>query len=240
LHDTGHAGGGIIADCFDGKFRGPSDMKKNNILKSFQPLTVAVLISLAMLGCGGNSGEGKADEPAASAQAKKVEASPRSGYACCNLHYEGDWISDANLSQQAFIPVGSPVSVKKFDGFRVNVEIDGKPMRLGHDYGRAEESTEQWVSKLVVAEDPRLKIAKFPPAIREAIKAGKLMKGMTKEQVIMAVGHPQTNDNPQLDGPYWRYWWSSFGPYYVYWSGNKVSKISGHSETVGNMTYKGK
>jgi hypothetical protein len=96
------------------------------------------------------------------------------------------------------------------------------------------------VNKLVVVEDPRLKIAKYPPAIRKAIEAGKLMKGMTKEQVIISVGYPQTNENPKLDGPYWRYWWSSYGPYYVYWSANKVSKIDGHSETVASMTYKNK
>ena len=54
------------------------------------------------------------------------------------------------------------------------------------------------------------------------------------------LGYPQTDENPRLDGPHWRYWWSSFGPYYVYWAKGAVSKIEGHSETVGHMTYKGK
>jgi outer membrane protein assembly factor BamE (lipoprotein component of BamABCDE complex) len=117
---------------------------------------------------------------------------------------------------------------------------DGKPMRLGHDYGRAQETTEQWVTKLVVLEDPKPKIARFSPAVRKAIARGQLMKGMTREQVIIAVGYPQTDENPRLDGPHWRYWWSSFGPYYVYWAKGAVSKIEGHSETVGHMTYKGK
>ena len=116
----------------------------------------------------------------------------RTGYACCNLHYEGDWISDSNLAQFAFIPAGTPIKVNKIDGYRAYVEVDGKAMRLGHDYGRAQESTEQWVNKLVVLDDPKAKIAKFSPTVRKAIEAGKLMKGMTKEQVII-VGRLSAN-----------------------------------------------
>ena len=34
-----------------------------------------------------------------------------SGYTCCNLHYDGDWISDANYTDLPFIPAGAPISV---------------------------------------------------------------------------------------------------------------------------------
>lgn len=199
----------------------------------------AVIAVLALSAC--KNAENKVDDPVKPVvETKKEEAYARNGYACCNLHYEGDWISDSNLAQLAFIPAGTPIKVKKIDGYRAYVEVDGKAMRLGHDYGRAQESTEQWVNKIVVLNDPKLTMAKFSPVVRKAIEVGKLTRGMTKEQVIMAVGYPQTNENPKLDGPYWRYWWSSFGPYYVYWSGNKVKKIDGHSETVAHMTYKTK
>lgn len=210
-------------------------MNKQLVFGHFCRLTVALALSV-LVGC--KNTETKPDEN--SPPENRKEAATRSGFACCNLHYEGDWISDSNLAQLAFIPAGTRINVKKIDGYRAYVEVDGKPMRLGHDYGREQETTEQWVNKLVLVEDPRLKIAKYPPAIRKAIEAGKLMKGMTKEQVIISVGYPQTNENPKLDGPYWRYWWSSYGPYYVYWSANKVSKIDGHSETVASMTYKNK
>lgn len=204
-------------------------------------LAVACCVVFTLGACKSNESKPEEGKPAATAsEPAKKESGIRNGYACCNLHYSGDWISDSNLAQLPFIAAGTPISVKKIDGYRAYVEIDGKPMRLGHDYGRAEETTEQWVSKIVVLDDPKPKIAKFSPAIRNAIAKGQLLKGMTKEQVIMSVGHPQTNENPKLDGPYWRYWWSSFGPYYVYWAKGSVSKIEGHSETVGYMTYKGK
>lgn len=164
----------------------------------------------------------------------------RTGYACCNLHYNNDWISDSNFAQLPFIPAGTPINLKSIGDYRAYIEVDGKTMRLGHDYGRVQETTEQWVNKIVALSDPKLKIAKFSPTVRNAIARGQLVKGMTKEQVIMSVGFPQTDHTPRLDAPIWRYWWSSFGPYYVHWSGNVVSKIDGHPETVGHMTYRGK
>lgn len=215
-------------------------MKEFANFGSFRLLVTACCVVLALGACKSNESKPEESKSTTTAPESKKESGIRNGYACCNLHYSGDWISDSNLAQLPFIAAGTPISVKKIDGYRAYVEIDGKPMRLGHDYGRAEETTEQWVNKLVVLEDPKPKIAKFAPAVRNAIAKGQLMKGMTKEQVIISVGYPQTNENPKLDGPYWRYWWSSFGPYYVYWAKGAVSKIDGHSETVGYMTYKGK
>ncbi len=212
-------------------------MKENFNFGRFFGLTVAGCLVLVLTACKSNESKPEEEQPAA--EVKKV-VGVRTGYACCNLHYSGDWISDSNLAQLPFVPVGTPITVKKIEGDRAYIDVEGKAMRLGHDFGRAEETMEQWINKTVVLEDPKLKIARFSPAVRNAIAQSQLLKGMTKEQVIMSVGHPQTNENPRLDGPYWRYWWSSFGPYYVYWAKGTVSKIDGHSETVGYMTYKGK
>ncbi len=213
-------------------------MKQESVFRHFALCTAAVAVVVSLSAC--KSSDSKPEDGAPAAESRK-ESVIRSGYACCNLHYNGDWISDSNLAQLPFVPVGTPIKVKKIDGYRAYIEVDGKAMRLGHDYGRAEETTEQWVNKLVVLDDPKARIAKFSPVVRNAIAKGQLTKGMSKEQVIMSVGHPQTNENPRLDGPYWRYWWSSFGPYYVYWSkSGTVSKIDGHSETVATMTYTGK
>lgn len=211
-------------------------MKTKGIFGCLRLLTAASLAVLSVAACKTTDPKGDSASPAAESRASYL----RVGYACCNLHYSDDWISDSNLAQLPYVAVGTPIKVKSIDGYRAYVEIDGKPMRLGLDYGRTAETTEQWVNKIVVLDDPQRKMAQFPAAIRHAIEKGQLMRGMTREQVIMSVGHPQTNENPRLDGPYWRYWWSSFGPYYVYWAKGKVSKIDGHSETVGYMTYKGK
>ncbi len=213
-------------------------MKSRPIFGHVGALT-ALFAALALTGCVGiETRPASPDKPVAETRQGSFK---RSGYACCNLHYNGDWISDSNFAQLPFIPAGTPIKVRKIDGYRASVEIDGKSMWLGQDYGRGRETTEQWVNKLVVLEDPRPKIARFSPAVRSAIAAGQLAKGMTREQVIHAVGYPQTDENLPVDGPYWRYWWSSIGPYYVYWSKTgTVIKIDGYAETVARMTYNGK
>jgi hypothetical protein len=162
-----------------------------------------------------------------------------SGYTCCNFHYERNWINDGNYAQLPMIPAGTPIKVTSYGRYRAYVDIDGKPFGLGLDYGRDAETTEQWVAKLIVANDPKTKLADYPAAVRQAIQNGQIMIGMTKEQVIMAVGYPLTNENPRLDAPYWRYWWSSFGEYDVHWSGNRVSKVTGQTETVTLMVAHG-
>ena len=214
-------------------------MKQHGSLGLFQRLTAALAL-LVLAGCGGITGEPAADNKFG-VLSKKLEIVQRSGFACCNLHYSGDSISDANYAQLPFIPAGTPLRIMNTEGARVRIDVNGKSMQFALESGREAGAIEQWLNKIVVAEDPRLKMAAFLPAVREAIKAGKLMRGMSKEQVIMAVGHPQTNDNLRLGVSYWRYWWSSYDSYYVYWSKNAtLSKIDGQAETVSAMTYKGR
>jgi hypothetical protein len=136
-------------------------------------------------------------------------AFPRQGYACCDLHYDKDWINDGNYAELPMIPAGTPIEVVSYGRQRAAVKIDGKPMRLGHDYGRDQESLDAWVNKIVIKDDPRGRIASYPAAIQEAIRQGKVMIGMSREQVVVAVGYPLTSENISLDAPQWRMWRSS-------------------------------
>lgn len=161
------------------------------------------------------------------------------GYTCCNFHYEKDWINDGNYAQLPMIPAGSPIRVTSYGRNLAHADIDGKPFRLGLDYGRDAETVEQWVAKLVVADDPKARLARYPTAVRQAIQNGQVMVGMSKEQVIMAVGYPLTSENPRFDAPFWRYWWSSFGEYQVHWQGDRVSRVTGDPTTVALMVAPG-
>lgn len=181
------------------------------------------LAATAILAAGCKTADTRPDEP---------PAALLSGYTCCNFHYSKDWINDGNYAQLPMIPAGTPIRVKSYGRYVANVDIDGKPFRLGLDYGRNSETTEKWVAKLVVQDDPKGRLATYPAPVREAIQAGKIMVGMSKEQVIMSVGYPITDENPRLDALFWKYWWSSFGRYDVYWTGERVSKVDAHPETL--------
>jgi len=60
----------------------------------------------------------------------EAKAPLRQGYTCRNRHYQADWGS------QAIIPADTPARDTDYGRCRVTVELVGKPMRLGLDYGR--------------------------------------------------------------------------------------------------------
>ena len=149
------------------------------------------------------------------------------GYTCCNFHFDRDWISDANFGNLPMIPAGTRIRVLDYGFNRASVEIDGKPFRIGHDYGRSQESLEQFIAKLVVKSDPKAKIERAPARVREAIQAGRVLPGMTREQVIMAVGYPPTHRTPTLETPVWHVWGSRAGRYEIHWKDGKVERLVG-------------
>jgi hypothetical protein len=163
---------------------------------------------------------------------------PFRGYACCNLHYEKDWISDGNYAALPSLPPGTPISVLRFARHRAYVDANGRKMRLGHDYGRDQESLEQWLHKIVVDTDPTAKIATFPADVQAAIRQGRVMLGMTREQVIISIGYPLTNENPSLDAPTWRHWVSSFEEYQLVWGPDgRIKEITAPEMVRNRVVY---
>jgi hypothetical protein len=163
---------------------------------------------------------------------------PRQGFACCDLHYQRDWINDGNYAELPMIPAGTPIEVLSYGSNRAYVKVDGKPMRLGHDYGRDQESLETWVGKIVVNDDPRPRIAGYAPPIQAAIREGKVMVGMTREQAIASIGYPLTSENISLDAPTWRIWRSSHGEYDLnFGADGRIKSITGDDGVTSLVIY---
>ena len=150
------------------------------------------------------------------AQSGKVVGVGESGYTCCNFHPDGDWVSDANWSYLPKVPAGTPIRILGYGDNRVSVQISGRPMFLGLDYGR-KMHVRDWAQRMVVAEDPNERIATWPDAVREAIEQSRVVVGMSKEQVIVSLGYPPAHATPSLDSPQWKYWRDTHGTYVVVW-----------------------
>jgi hypothetical protein len=139
-----------------------------------------------------------------------------SGYTCCNFHPDGNWISDANWAYLPRIPAGTAARILEYGDYRASVEIGGRPMMLGLDYGRSQ-NLREWAQRMIVSQDPKEKIADWPAAAREAIEAGRIALGMTKEQVVVSVGYPPAHATPAMDAETWKYWYDTHGTYEVVW-----------------------
>jgi len=149
----------------------------------------------------------------------KDELQPRSGYACCNLHYQRDKISDANWQELPFFAAGTPVTVTGLEYDRAYVRIAGSEMYIRQEYGREQETLGK-------------------KEIQDAIRAGRVMQGMTKEQLIVSLGYPMTSYTSSPDSPVWKYWVGSFDPYEIVWGPDgRVQEIRGEAPVRAGVIY---
>lgn len=152
------------------------------------------------------------------AAAASAVAQPKpSGYLCCNMRSDGRWISDSNYleSGKFTLPLGTPLKVTDYGRWRAMVEIDGQTQALGNDYSR-DLAMPDFARRYVVADNPALRLAGFPEDIRQAIQSSRVMRGMTREQVLMALGYPISSENPHLDARTWKYWLWTTQPFTVH------------------------
>ena len=157
---------------------------------------------------------------AACAAAGMAQAAPPEGWLCCNMRTDGSWISDSNYAENGkrVIPYGTPVKATGYGRYRVKLLVDGKRQELGNDYSR-DLDDDAFARRYIVAEDPRAKAAGYPAKVREAIESARVTRGMTREQVLMALGYPISSENPHLDADAWRFWLSSFDEFQVLFDG---------------------
>jgi hypothetical protein len=170
---------------------------------------------------GSNALIGRKIAAALSAEGKKA-AAVEALYTCCNFHHDSEgWISDANWIDQTLLPAGTPIRVYDYGRNRAKVSVNGRPMWLGLDYGRDQQTTQQLVAKLAVKDDPAPRIAGYPAEVQAAIRAGKVVPGMTKEQVIVALGYPRTDLTRSTDLPRWTYRSRSDADFMLVWGADE-------------------
>lgn len=165
--------------------------------------------------------------PTAHAQA------PTDGFLCCNMRTDGAWISDSNYQESGkrIIPFGTPVKYKGLGRYRVHIEVEGKSQAIGNDYSR-DIPLEAFARRYIVSEDPKVKVSRAAPKIRGAIETARVTRGMTKEQVLTALGYPISSENPNLDVPRWKYWLWSFSPFVVHFdNAGRVSRVETDQDT---------
>ncbi|MGC4061622.1 MAG: hypothetical protein QM749_12550 [Aquabacterium sp.] len=162
---------------------------------------------------------------------------PASGYLCCNMRTDGSWISDSNYAESGkyIIPAGTPVKYLGSGRYRVYIEVEGKKQAIGNDYSR-DLSMDAFANRYIVTKDPRPQIALLPPHIRTAIETARVTKGMTRDQVLVAIGYPISNETPHLDSTFWKYWLWSFSPILIKFNeSNTVTQVETDSETLQNI-----
>jgi hypothetical protein len=155
------------------------------------------------------------------------------GFLCCNMRTDGSWISDINYDENGkrIIPVGTPLTYLGEGRNRIKINIQGKDQAIGNDYSR-DLSLDEFAKRYIVTEDPSVKIRAFPKKIQDAIAAARIVKGMTREQVLMSVGYPVSSENHTLSDKTWRFWITSFAEFHVKFDDSgHVIDVTGDEDT---------
>ena len=174
--------------------------------------------------------------PDAAALAKSVASGM---FTCCNLHYDDTLISDENFEDLPFIPAGARVVILGYSRKNADVLIEGRPMELnvyvGDNIPGKKMSPQELATRLVVDVDPTAQLAGYPKDVQAAIRAGKVMPGMTKAQVLMSLGYPWIDKTPLLESRAWAFRATDDddAEYNVIWgSDDRVQSVEGSSKVT--------
>ena len=169
----------------------------------------------------------------------KVE-SPLNGqyrYTCCNIRYEKPEITDVNYTQGALIPYGTRVQILEVKKNAVRFQPVGHPeMTLVYRHGRKIYPFEQYLDRIFLTDAPKAPVspststskkkAAPPPAkFTRQIEQGLVEAGMTKAEVLLALGYPPAHRTASLESPIWTYWRNRWEVFMVYFDGDKVDRI---------------
>ncbi len=126
-------------------------------------------------------------------------------------------VSPANYRVDVPIPAGAPITVlsvnPKVIQFRVNETgqtfqfINHRSTGMG---------IEMAFDDFFGTEDPSARIAALDEEKRIATLEGRAISGMTKEEVLMAVGPPPRNETPTTEANTWRYWRNRFTKFNIH------------------------
>jgi hypothetical protein len=179
-----------------------------------------------------------------------VVQSPLNGqtrYLCCNMHYEKPEISDVNYLKGTLIPFGTRVQILEVRKNSVKFQPAGHPpIELILKYGKDQLSMDQYLDRIFLVDDPHTRLRPAPAPVakgkkgakgapREAAGGDKVEKlieqgvpevGMTRAQVLMAIGYPPAHRTPSIDGPVWTYWQNRWATMEVVFDGDRVARIN--------------
>jgi len=103
------------------------------------------------------------------------------------------------------IPVNSPVTFGRFRrGFLLKNLADGRDIYFEYNANNMGMSVQQYQN--LIASPRKVNLEDFSDMDLKGIKQGKVLVGMTKQGVRIALGYPAAHRTPSLESDTWIYW----------------------------------
>ena len=112
-----------------------------------------------------------------------------------------------NFQQPGLIPVCSEVTLTYADSGQLWFKVNGTGKEYYYyEHPLAAEPLLDNAAHYFGRECPKPQLDALTAVEKEGVRLGVAKKGMRKEAVILACGHPPKRDTPDPSGPLWRYW----------------------------------
>ena len=138
-----------------------------------------------------------------------------------NLMFEAGTWPATNYWRGTLLPINTKAIVDALGNKSMLIKWDGGSLTIeNNNYTKV---TMSELAKRMLSPDP-VPIEKFGDEMARNITSGSLVKGMTREQVIMTRGYPPAHKTPSIaaDNAKWTYWSSKFVTETVTISGGKL------------------
>ena len=130
-------------------------------------------------------------------------------YTTYNIWYEIPWnISSINYQQGKIIPVGSEVKIISMEPNRIKFQViqTGRHYTIVYYEKWGMQPIEDFIKQLVTTKTGSEQMEGIVADVKRSILLGKVKKGMTRKEVIMAYGHPSPHRTPLPEVSTWIYW----------------------------------
>ena len=186
-------------------------------MKQWLLVGIVAAMSLVLGGCGGG-----APSPEMS-QAIDAKAPM---YTQVGMWYEmnrkgTNIMNGTNYNVGVHVPVNTKVTVVGTVRNGILINVNGKDVEMINISKYTGLDNGAFMDRML-GKQP-VKLDKFSKAERDAIAKGVLVKGVSKDAVILSRGYPPSHATPSLDGDRWRYWKNRWATMYVEFQNGKVS-----------------
>jgi len=185
-------------------------------MKKILSLMIVLLATFVLSGCGSMK-----LTPAQQAVIEKHS----SVYTQVSMWVEKNRVYGTNYQKGLLIPVNSKVKILAINSKAIVFEYKGQKV----NYFVISKYTKIDSSKTLdrLFKDTKVDLSKYTKNVRGYIKAGKTVKGMSKEAVLISRGYPPFHQTPSLKSDKWKYWYHRFRTGNIIFKNNKVVKKVG-------------
>jgi serine/threonine-protein kinase len=146
-------------------------------------------------------------------------------YTLVNLHPEKTRLYDVNYQRSGFIPLCTRVHIDQQDPKVVRFTVVETGQRYEYVHHHVIPDFQANVDRVFGYSCVRGHAATLSSLDQQGIREGRVLPGMTKEGVILAIGYPPEHKTPSTASNDWRYWTGTLSTMVVQFEDGRVTNI---------------